>query len=228
MDNATTQVTTAPEIPNVARAIRAVAAGVCELALVQISSESNQLAPDQLKSELSAIVEKVAAAVESGKQNSVVAPAKSEGADAPAQSRAQGLNDVVLTNRLLRAALLQQLSASLNRPLAETELIAVNEAMEVALAQSLIQYLDRHQRNAFEAQMKSLSKLSHDLRGGLNGMFLMIEMLKREMKSDTKYSQTMSDIDSTRQTVTEALGAWDRFVRALKTEQAGTTSAPAV
>ena len=48
---------------------------------------------------------------------------------------------------------------------------------------------------ATEAQSKYLSFLSHDLRGGLNGVFLMIEVLKRELVKDPKFAESVDDLE---------------------------------
>jgi len=52
-----------------------------------------------------------------------------------------------------------------------------------------VEHLTSQLRTATEAQSKYLSFLSHDLRGGLNGVFLMIEVLKRELAGEERLAE---------------------------------------
>jgi signal transduction histidine kinase len=95
--------------------------------------------------------------------------------------------------------------------------MALGAALDLPLGYSVAHFVDHltHQLSAAtEAQSKYLSFLSHDLRGGLNGVFLMIEVLKREMIGEERLSQTVADLDIMRRSLLETVGTMDRFLHA--------------
>ncbi len=79
---------------------------------------------------------------------------------------------------------------------------------------AFVGHQSRKLKTVTEAQSKYLSFLSHDLRGGLNGVFLMIEVLRRELQGEARLQQTMGDLDSMRRSLLETIGTMDRFLNA--------------
>src|SRR5213082_3287067 len=65
-----------------------------------------------------------------------------------------------------------------------------------------------------EAQTKYLSFLSHDLRGGLNGVLLMIEVLRRDLAAEPKFAESLEDLDVMRRSILETVQTMDRFLHA--------------
>src|SRR5262245_22251298 len=61
-----------------------------------------------------------------------------------------------------------------------------------------------------------LSFLSHDLRGGLNGAVLMVEVLRRQFQNDAKYAGVVEDLDVVRRSILDSVATMDRFLSAEK------------
>jgi signal transduction histidine kinase len=64
------------------------------------------------------------------------------------------------------------------------------------------------------AMAKFLSFLSHDLRGGLNGAVLMIEVLRRQMATDPKLASAVDDLDVVRRSILDTVATMERFLNA--------------
>jgi signal transduction histidine kinase len=64
------------------------------------------------------------------------------------------------------------------------------------------------------AMAKFLSFLSHDLRGGLNGAVLMIEVLKRQLAADPKLASAVEDLDVVRRSILDTVATMERFLNA--------------
>jgi signal transduction histidine kinase len=64
------------------------------------------------------------------------------------------------------------------------------------------------------AMAKFLSFLSHDLRGGLNGAVLMIEVLKRQLSADPKLAGAVEDLDVVRRSILDTVATMERFLNA--------------
>src|SRR5439155_23591269 len=97
------------------------------------------------------------------------------------------------------------------------EAIGLHAALDLVTRRSTTAFVD-HQtaqlKAATEAQSKYLSFLSHDLRGGLNGVFLMIEVLRRELVKEPKFAESLGDLDLMRRSIFETIGTMDRFLHA--------------
>jgi len=127
------------------------------------------------------------------------------------------LNEVLLEFDLLRPILLEEVIADIGRQLTVEEIVAVNVGMDLGVRRSVLAFV-QHQSSqlsaATESHSKYLSFLSHDLRGGLNGVFLMIEVLKRELAGETRLASTIHDLDSMRRSLLETISTMDRFLHA--------------
>lgn len=71
-----------------------------------------------------------------------------------------------------------------------------------------------HQDNA--QLTKFLSFLSHDLRGGLNGAVLMLEVVKRQLAADPKQAAVVDDLDIVRRSILDTISTMERFLNAEK------------
>ncbi|HXE53759.1 MAG TPA: HAMP domain-containing sensor histidine kinase, partial [Tepidisphaeraceae bacterium] len=114
-------------------------------------------------------------------------------------------------------AVLREVTDHVKRPLETDELVALNAALDVMSrrsVQSFVRYQAQELQAATEAQSKYLSFLSHDLRGGLNGILLMIEVLKRELIVEPRFAATLNDLDAMRRSLMETVGTMDRFLHA--------------
>lgn len=127
------------------------------------------------------------------------------------------INHVLIEYGLLRRFVIEEVRDQLRRPLSTEESVGLNLGVDTAARESVIAFSTHQTRQlqaATEAQSKYLSFLSHDLRGGLNGIFLMIEVLKRELVKYPELGETMDDLDAMRRSMLETVGTMDRFLHA--------------
>lgn len=65
-----------------------------------------------------------------------------------------------------------------------------------------------------EAQARYMSFLSHDLRGTLNGVILMLEVLRREINGNAQFAESTADIMLMRKSILEAVERMERHLQA--------------
>jgi signal transduction histidine kinase len=124
---------------------------------------------------------------------------------------------VLIEYDLLRAVVVRQVVTHLGRPIDADEIVGLNGVLDLAGRKATLNYVEfqsQQLRAATEAQSKYLSFLSHDLRGGLNGVFLMIEVLRRELAGEPHLAATVQDLNAMRQSLLETVGTMDRFLHA--------------
>jgi signal transduction histidine kinase len=63
---------------------------------------------------------------------------------------------------------------------------------------------------------KFLSFLSHDLRGGLNGAVLMLEVVKRQLAKDPNQRSVVKDLEVVRRSILDTVSTMERFLNAEK------------
>jgi signal transduction histidine kinase len=129
------------------------------------------------------------------------------------------LNQLLIEYHVLRRIVVQEMSRVLNRPLSTDETVAVNQGIDVGVRQSSVEFAEQQATTLkveTAAMAKFLSFLSHDLRGGLNGAVLMIEVLKREIGGDEKYATVAEDLDTLRRSMLETVSTMERFLNAEK------------
>ncbi|HEX5243342.1 MAG TPA: RsbRD N-terminal domain-containing protein, partial [Tepidisphaeraceae bacterium] len=123
------------------------------------------------------------------------------------------LGEVLQEYVLLRAVMFQEVGGAMKRPMRAEEIAALNVGLDVSLRRAVVSFTSHQEKQlqaATEAQSKYLSFLSHDLRGGLNGVFLMIEVLKRELSGEERLAETVQDLDVMRRSLLETVGTMDR------------------
>jgi signal transduction histidine kinase len=127
------------------------------------------------------------------------------------------LSELLIEYNLLRPLIFEEVLNELGRMMTAGEMVALNAGLDVVVRQAVVAFVSRQSTElqaATEAQSKYLSFLSHDLRGGLNGVFLMIEVLKRELANEPRLAETMDDLDGMRRSLLETVGTMDRFLHA--------------
>jgi signal transduction histidine kinase len=127
------------------------------------------------------------------------------------------VDQLIAEYQLLRPILVEEVVGVLGRPLSPEESVGLQTGLDLIVRRSAAAFVD-HQtaqlRAATEAQSKYLSFLSHDLRGGLNGVFLMIEVLRRELLKEPKFKESLEDLEMMRRSIFETIGTMDRFLHA--------------
>lgn len=127
------------------------------------------------------------------------------------------IGDVLIEYSLLRRVLHEEVVRRFDREMTMEELSALNLGFDVTVRRGVVSFA-AEQRNELqavvEAQTKYLSFLSHDLRGGLNGVLLMIEVLRRDLVKEPKFGESLEDLDVMRRSILETVGTMDRFLHA--------------
>lgn len=129
------------------------------------------------------------------------------------------LRELLIEYSLIRSLLVEEVSSALNRPLRLEEIMTLNVGIDAATRRAVtafVTYQDQEVQASAEAQSKYLSFLSHDLRGGLNGILLTVEVLKRELGASSQYKASLEDLDMIRRSILETVGTMDRFLHAEK------------
>lgn len=207
--------------PDVAAVVRAVIPAIIarwDQALRHVLPKADQLTVDQLRDDMPAVLRGVASALESDRPHATEKLAEISPVHGGVRYE-QGfdLNEVLVEYGLLRSCLVQEVVSSLGRDLSCAETMGVGAALDLAVRRTVVRFvetLSRQLQSSSEAQSKYLSFLSHDLRGGLNGVFLMIEVLKRELAHESRLAETVEDLDVMRRSLLETVATMDRFLHA--------------
>jgi signal transduction histidine kinase len=118
---------------------------------------------------------------------------------------------------VLRPIAHQEVRAALGRDLTFPESSALNEWLDVAMRQGAVAFADFQaatMKSETAAMTKFLSFLSHDLRGGLNGAVLMIEVLRRQLANEPKFVEAMEDLEVVRRSILDTVSTMERFLHA--------------
>jgi len=127
------------------------------------------------------------------------------------------LSELMIEYGLLRPILVEEASEHLGRMLTLEEAQSLNLAIDVACRRGVVTYVSQQKEQMqalVDAQTKYLSFLSHDLRGNLNGVLLMIEVLHRDLAAEPKFEQSIDDLEVMRRSILETVATMDRFLHA--------------
>ena len=125
------------------------------------------------------------------------------------------IDEAVTELNLLRRTVLEELPLQLGRSFLDNEVVVVNEHLDSMVRQMVVAYAQHQARELAEAregQSKYLSFLSHDLRGGLNGIFLMVEVLRREFAGHADLAESIDDLEIMRRSILDTVATMDRFL----------------
>ncbi len=127
------------------------------------------------------------------------------------------IGELLIEYSVLRRIVADEVAAQLERELTIEEVQALNLGIDVAARRGVVTFIT-HQKSELQAfadaQTKYLSFLSHDLRGGLNGVLLMIEVLRRDLSVEPKFAQSLEDLEVMRRSILETVSTMDRFLHA--------------
>jgi signal transduction histidine kinase len=221
MKNRTMDLLKYQPFPALAASVRATAAVVIERwqsAVRRTLPTANELTTQQLHNDLPNILMMIADALEADEPKATKAlmdEAVTHGEVRYDQNF--NIGEVMIEYSLLRRLLCEEVIHHLDREMTVEELSALNLSVDVAVRRGVVSFA-AEQRNELqsvvEAQTKYLSFLSHDLRGGLNGVLLMIEVLRRDLVKEPKFGESLEDLDVMRRSILETVGTMDRFLHA--------------
>ena len=208
-----------PLFPEASKALRARFARVLErwqAAVRESLPAAEELTLTQLRDHVPLILEQIIEALETNQ------PGSAERLDEISKPhgdlrfhQAFNVNELLLEYQLLRRIVLQEVAGELGRDLKSDELAAINARIDTAQRRGVVTFvndLTGQLRASDELQSNYLSYLNHDLRGGMNGILLMVEVLKRELASDSRFAETTEDLEAMRRSVLDSVATMDRFV----------------
>jgi signal transduction histidine kinase len=127
------------------------------------------------------------------------------------------LGELMIEYGLLRPILIEESAEHLERVLTVEEAQALHMAVDIACRRGVVTFVSQQKEQMqalVDAQTKYLSFLSHDLRGNLNGVLLMIEVLRRDLAAEPKFEQSIDDLEVMRRSILETVSTMDRFLHA--------------
>jgi len=207
--------------PDLANSLATASARICDLWGASVRRElpgADEPTFASLREEVPRALSALTDVVGGGQTEAGAAPAR--GSDnAPIENVPPGfrIDEAVIQWGLLRRTVFEELPRLMGRDLAADEVVVVNQYLDSIVRQAVIAHSERQGRElqaANEGQSKYLSFLSHDLRGGLNGIFLMVEVLRRELAGRTELAETLEDLEIMRRSILETVATMDRFLYA--------------
>jgi len=125
------------------------------------------------------------------------------------------VDELVAEFEILRKISIEEIIARLDRGLNADEAVALHGGIDRAIRRSVlayVQHLNGQLKATDDLQSHYVSFLNHDLRGGMNGILLMVEVIKRELSSDARFVEIRDDLDAMRRAVLDSVATMDRFV----------------
>jgi signal transduction histidine kinase len=207
-----------PELAGALRARQAVVIERWQQVVTEVLPAANELTLAQIRDSLPETLAMMADALEADEPK----PTKDlmDFAGAHGETRFDqnfALGELMIEYGLLRPILIGEAAQHLNRVVTIEETQALNLAIDVACRRGVITYVNQQKaeiQSLVEAQSKYLSFLSHDLRGNLNGVLLMIEVLRRDLASEPRFAESLDDLEIMRRSIHETVGTMDRFLHA--------------
>jgi len=209
--------------PDIARAIRQSAESVVT-AWLRIAGDNvpvaEGLSQDKLRDHLALTLTEMAATIESDQPTTIqelLNTAMVHGDSRFAQN--YNLSELLTEYSLIRPILIEHVTEEVKRPLETQEIVALNLAVDIAVKHGVLAFSNRQKAElqaSSDSRAKYLSFLSHDLRGGLNGTLLMIEVLRRELKPHAQFAEAMEDLEAMRRSILDTVSTMDRFLHAEK------------
>jgi signal transduction histidine kinase len=184
---------------------------------------ADDLTLEQLRDELPVMLEELAKTLESMDGIHLRGLEKiSEGHGQLRFHQSFNVDELMIEYGMLRSILIDEVITHMGRGLTPEQSAALNMGIDTAVRKSVTQYTAyqaRQLKSVAEAQSKYLSFLSHDLRGGLNGVLLMVEVLKRDLAGEPRFGDSVADLDSMRKSILDTVGTMDRFLHAERFRQ---------
>src|SRR5688572_9037696 len=172
-------------LPELATALRECSPQVLSIwreRVIDVLPHADELTRKQLDNSIPRLLDQLADALAATQ----AAPTERMIADAPTHGETRfhqefNINELMIDYQILRRTIVEELFAKLGRPMTQSETIGLHSGLDVAMRQAASEFA-RHLSDEITTEAETMSKylsfLSHDLRGGLNGAILMIEVLK--------------------------------------------------
>lgn len=208
-------------VPDVAAALRASREEIIQAWQVKISSylpNADSLTLEQLRNSIPDLLDQIAEALDSNQSRETAQLMRTSPEHGKFRFHQKvNLNELLMEYHFLRSTIFDHLTSKLGRSLELIEILEVNSALDVAMRHAAVAFAE-DQAMELRAEVASTSKylsfLSHDIRGGLNGVVLMIEVLRREFAERPEFSESFEDLDAMRRSILDTVSTMDRLLNA--------------
>src|SRR5438270_1517251 len=205
--------------PELAAALRSRSARVLdrwEQAVRESLTSVDEMTLTQLRDHLPLVIGELANALASDKPEATAEMDRAYRTHgAHRQHQHQAVDEVMAEYEILRRIVVEEVTDALGRGVTADEAVALHSGIDRATRRSVTAYVDnlaKQLKATDDLQSHYISFLNHDLRGGMNGILLMCEVLKRELSPDPKFAETTDDLDTMRRAVLDSVATMDRFV----------------
>ncbi len=210
---------TSESFPEIAQALRTASTRIMErwsATVAAVLPAAEDLTLSQLRDHVPGLLEQIAATLAPGQP---VPTQQWDEASKPLGEiqfhEASNVNKILIEYQLLRSVILEEMAATLGRSLTPSEAVTFNGVFDTAQRGGVVNFVDhltRQLKAADDLQTNYITYLNHDLRGGMNGILLMVEVLKRELSAEPRFAESTEDLEAMRRSVLESVATMDRFV----------------
>lgn len=213
----------ARSFPVLAAAVRRAAPRILEeweKNLRELIPEADELTWVELRNSLPQTMERLAVALESTRP----APTRDLMVDAADHGACRfhqtfNLSELLVEYSLLRSVTVREVQRALQRDLTLDETLTLVAGLDLGSRRSIITFVEHQKRElqeATELQAQYLSFLAHDLRGGLNSILLLAEVLREDLASEPRLAPHLADLETMRRNAYDTISAMNRLLQAEK------------
>lgn len=192
--------------------------------------DADRLTHSQLRDHLPKVLDALARALDQEGADPIQAIAKmAEEHGTERCHESYSVNELLIEFGMLRPIMLDHLATALGRPLSLDELIPINDGLDAAMRYSVDRFVADQSRQiqaVNETHAKYLAYMSHDLRGGLNGIMLMTELLSRTLGNDEAFRESVADLASMKNSIQETIYSMEMFLQGERLRRGSVTPAP--
>jgi hypothetical protein len=141
--------------------------------------------------------------------NSLIRAIQSHPSFEPRRAEGRPRRDITLRQlldefALFRAAIFEEVSRELSRPLEPREIVQLNGALDDLTAAAVEQSVAQHYsgiEQAIDGQNAFMRRLSHEVRGQLNDILVNLQLLEREIAGTPQAHKSVADLKHLRHTI---------------------------
>lgn len=188
------------------------------LAVEKHLPDADHLTRKQVRDSIPTVLEKIAAALESGHAEDTFVLAEVGVAHGVARFQENyNIDEVLIEYRILRRVMFDEINDAAGKTITFMDAVPVDMGVDTALQRgvaSFVQHLTEQLKAAAAAESKYLSYLSHDLRNNLNTATLMLDILSENFDALPQFSQQAQDIKFLRKSISQTVDGMDRLLQA--------------
>jgi signal transduction histidine kinase len=127
------------------------------------------------------------------------------------------VKELIVEYRILRRVVFEEIQEAMVRPLEVREWMALDVAVDIAVQQSVIAFIEHQKlqlKSATEAEAKFLAFLAHDLRNSLNSILLTMQWVESSLLRYNDLREEREGLQGARQSATATIDSMERLLQA--------------